>query len=203
MKHLKKILVIAGALIFLTGLQLQNVPEEKELWEKIPDEEISDDFEEEEQTEDMAVDELIPHTRYAEVRQTPEGIYQKAGEVNEFSYKDAQLLMKIAQAEAGNQGVDGMWLVMSVVLNRVSSSEYPNSIAKVIYQSHQFSSVTDGHFDDQTVLRSETHEALARIESGSVAEKILAFENSHSKELDKYYAEAFTYRDHKFYTKGD
>ena len=118
--------------------------------------------------------------------------------VNEFSYDDAQLLMGIAEAEAGNQGSDGMWLIMSVVLNRVNSSEFPNNIHDVIYQQSQFYAKGIG----KTEITPECHEALARIEMGEVAPEIVAFEKTTSKTLDKYFSSAFEYRDHKFYTLG-
>ena len=116
--------------------------------------------------------------------------------VNEFSYEDAQLLMGIAQAEAGNQGTDGMWLVMSVVLNRVHSDEWPSTIREVIYQPYQFYSAGIGKTD----ISPECHEALARIEQGEVAAEIIGFEKKSNKTLDKYFSCAFDYRDHQFYT---
>ena len=120
-------------------------------------------------------------------------------QVNEFSYDDAQLLMKIAEAEAGNQGSDGMWLIMSVVLNRVKSEAFPDSISSVIYQRSQFYAQGIG----ATELTPEVHEALARIEMGDVAPQIVAFEKSSSNELDKYFSKAFEYKDHTFYTLAD
>lgn len=117
-------------------------------------------------------------------------------QVNEFTYEDAQLLMGIAEAEAGNQGTDGMWLIMSVVLNRVNSSEFPDNIHDVIYQQYQFYAKGIG----KTEITPECHEALARIEMGEVAPQIVAFEKTTSKTLDKYFCSAFEYRDHKFYT---
>ena len=114
----------------------------------------------------------------------------------ELSYEDAQLLMGIAQAEAGNQGIDGMWLVMSIVLNRVAAPEFPDNIHDVIYAESQFYAKGIG----KTEISPECHEALARIERGDVAPKIVAFERTTSKTLDKYFSRAFGYRDHQFYT---
>lgn len=116
--------------------------------------------------------------------------------VNEFSYEEAQMLLKIAQAEAGNQGPDGMWLVMSVVYNRRDSEEFPDSIEEVIYQDNQFYTKGMG----ATEISPECHEALARIEKGDVAPEIVAFEKSTSKSLDSFFSCAFEYRDHNFYT---
>ena len=115
---------------------------------------------------------------------------------NEFTYEEAQYLMEIAQAEAGNQGQDGMWLVMSVVYNRRDAEEFPDSIEEVIFQESQFYTKGMG----ATEISPECHEALARIERGDVAPEIVAFEKSTSNSLDEYFVEAFQYRSHKFYT---
>ena len=119
--------------------------------------------------------------------------------VNEFTYEEAQLLMKVAQAEAGNQGEDGMWLVLSVITNRVKSESFPDSVTEVCYQKNQFETVTTGAID-KVEISAECHRALARIETGEVAEAIVAFENSKNKSLERYFSTAFEYRDHVFYT---
>lgn len=119
--------------------------------------------------------------------------------VIEISYEDAQLLLKVAQAEAGNQGVTGQWLVMCVVMNRVESEDFPNTVKEVIYQDGQFSTATNGALD-KAVPTSDTHNALAYLEMGNKAEKIIAFENSKYNSLEKYFWKAFSVKDHIFYT---
>lgn len=120
-------------------------------------------------------------------------------QINEFTYDEAQLMMHVAQAESGNQGSDGMWLTMSVLVNRMKFSEFPDTLEGVVFQSGQFSTVTNGAI--YTVEPSpECHEALARIERGDVAPQIIAFENVDSNYLDSYFTSAFEYRDHRFYT---
>lgn len=64
-----------------------------------------------------------------------------------ISRKNAYLLMKIAMAEAEGEDTEGKALVMRVVLNRVKSREFPDTIKKVIYQERQFSPVSNGRFD--------------------------------------------------------
>lgn len=64
-----------------------------------------------------------------------------------FSDKNAYLLKKIAMAEAEDEDTEGKALVMRVVLNRVTSREFPDSIKKVIYQERQFSPIANGRFD--------------------------------------------------------
>jgi N-acetylmuramoyl-L-alanine amidase len=141
--------------------------------------------------------EPIPQTEEVNTEEDGE-LFARTHEVicNEFTYEEAQLLMGIAEAEAGNQGPDGMWLVMSVVLNRVKSPEFPDSIKAVIYQESQFYAKGIG----KTEISPECHEALARIERGDVAPQIIAFERTTNKTLEKYFSSAFGYRDHQFYT---
>lgn len=62
----------------------------------------------------------------------------------EIEEQENYLLACIVMAEAGNQDLIGKELVACVVLNRVDSPRFPNTITEVIYQKHQFSTVTDG-----------------------------------------------------------
>lgn len=59
---------------------------------------------------------------------------------------DEALLAAIIECEAGSEGMDGKLAVGSVVLNRVASSLFPNTVVGVIYQSGQFSPVASGRF---------------------------------------------------------
>lgn len=52
--------------------------------------------------------------------------------------EDFKLLSALVYLEAGNQSYDGMLAVASVVMNRVKSHAYPNTISGVIYASGQF-----------------------------------------------------------------
>ena len=59
---------------------------------------------------------------------------------------DEALLAALIECEAGGESYDGMLAVGSVVLNRVASSSFPNTVVGVIYQSGQFSPVASGRF---------------------------------------------------------
>lgn len=115
----------------------------------------------------------------------------------EVTYEEAQLLMKIASCEAGNQGIEGQRYVMSVVINRVNSPDYPDSIKDVIYQPYQFA--TKGL--SRANITTESHLALADIERGSVYPGIIAFENIDNDELEQYFSKDFVHKDHAFYIK--
>ena len=210
MRRLKGILIAAGMLTILSGISLQETPDEKTttLWEEIPIEEVHTYISQEGKAKDLGLDEPIQEVETGEVKKDAPA----AGQVTEFTYEEAQLLMRMAQAEAGNQGIDGMWLVMSVAINRIKSKNFPNNITDVIYQNattkngtviYQFSSVADGRIDEQVVLSNEVHEALAMIERGEIQEKIMAFEVKDSTALDKYFEYVFTFRDHRFYVEKE
>lgn len=57
---------------------------------------------------------------------------------------EAYLLGKLVYAEARGEPYDGKVAVAAVVLNRVRSASFPNSISGVIYQSGAFSVVANG-----------------------------------------------------------
>lgn len=64
----------------------------------------------------------------------------------ELSKEERYLLAKLAMSEAGDQDIEGKALVMRVVLNRVSSDKFPESVKEVIFQKHQFSPISDGRY---------------------------------------------------------
>ena len=68
------------------------------------------------------------------------------GAASNVQASDLDMLAAIIYCEAGSEGYDGQLAVGAVVMNRVRSSSYPNSIMGVIYQSGQFSPVASGRF---------------------------------------------------------
>lgn len=68
------------------------------------------------------------------------------------SVDETTLLAALIQAEAGNQCYDGKLAVGAVVLNRVKSPRYPNSISEVIYAPGQFGPASNGTLD--TILNN-------------------------------------------------
>ena len=61
-----------------------------------------------------------------------------------FAEGDRYLLANLIYCEAGGESYTGQVAVGSVVMNRVLSSVYPDTIVGVIYQSGQFSPVASG-----------------------------------------------------------
>lgn len=122
-------------------------------------------------------------------------------EVMQLSEADEQRLLKIGQAEAGDQNIDGIALVMQVVLNRLKRDGYANTIEGVISQEGQFQSYINGSYF-KAVPSEYCYLALDEIEAGTfMSHPIIAFEVAGARTLDKYYMYAFTLGDHDFYTE--
>lgn len=63
------------------------------------------------------------------------------------SSSDLNLLARVVHGEARGEPYKGKVAVAAVVLNRVESSSFPNTIAGVVYQSGAFSAVIDGQIN--------------------------------------------------------
>ncbi len=61
--------------------------------------------------------------------------------------EEMQILYKITSAERGDGTQQQQEYVVSVILNRVLSSEFPSSVKDVVYQKGQFTAITDGNYD--------------------------------------------------------
>ena len=61
---------------------------------------------------------------------------------------DHRLLAKMVYAEARGESYKGQVAVAAVVLNRVASSSFPNTVSGVIYQSGAFSCVSNGSINN-------------------------------------------------------
>lgn len=68
--------------------------------------------------------------------------------VYQLNDADYEALLKIVEAEAGGEDENGKLLVANVVLNRVNSNIFPDTVTGVVYQKEfgvcQFSPVSDG-----------------------------------------------------------
>lgn len=117
----------------------------------------------------------------------------------EITFDEAQMLMKMAMAEAEADGVKGKAMVMAVILNRVDDDRFPDNIEEVIYQKHQFSPIADGRYD-KAEPDIECHIALAEIERGEYDEiDALYFENAGECWQSKNCEYLGTVGHHKFY----
>ncbi|GAB1773006.1 cell wall hydrolase [Priestia megaterium] len=82
---------------------------------------------------------------------------------NSISESDKELLARLVQAEAKGEPYAGKVAVATVVLNRVDSDSFPNSIHDVIYQGTQFTPVQNGEINKaaDAEAKKAVNEALA------------------------------------------
>ncbi|MBR2614757.1 MAG: spore cortex-lytic enzyme [Clostridia bacterium] len=81
------------------------------------------------------------------------------GKVNSLSTADLNLLAKLIYAEARGESYTGQVAVGAVVLNRIASSSFPNTMSGVIYQPYAFTCVNDGQIN---LTPNETAKKAAR-----------------------------------------
>lgn len=123
-----------------------------------------------------------------------------------WSDEDSYLLAKIAMAEAEGEDTTGKALVMCVVLNRVESIHFPDTIYDVIHDDGAFTPVANGRYD-KVEPDEDCYAALDMVKDGwDGSDGALYFERTsknptwHSRNLDK----LFIYGNHTFYMeRGD
>ena len=77
---------------------------------------------------------------------------------------EKELLASLIFCEAGNQPYEGQVAVGAVVMNRINSSSYPDTMEEVIYQSGQFSPAMSGWLDRVRANQGYTEVAMQAAE---------------------------------------
>ena len=137
----------------------------------------------------------------AEPQPTPEPTYTSMIHSYDWDGEDERMLAKIAMAEAEGECVEGKALVILVVLNRVWSDQFPDSIEAVIFQKNQFSPVAEGGRYWTTEPDAGCYEALELVMGGwDESQGAFYFESTgrdgwHSQNLEF----LFEFGGHKFY----
>ncbi|MDE7301217.1 MAG: spore cortex-lytic enzyme [Clostridia bacterium] len=86
-----------------------------------------------------------------------EGSGSTSSSSSNYTNSDLYLLAKCIYAEARGESYTGQVAVGAVILNRVRSSAFPNTVAGVIYQQHAFTAVSDGQINlepDKTAMNA-------------------------------------------------
>lgn len=65
----------------------------------------------------------------------------------QFTDEEVNLLAATVYCEAGNQSYEGKLAVANVVLNRIKSPQFPNTMKEVLYQKGQFSPASSGRLE--------------------------------------------------------
>ena len=95
-----------------------------------------------------------------------------------YTSSDVNLLARLITAEAGGTSYNDQVSVGAVVLNRVKSNLFPNSIHAVIYQNSQFTPITNGSIN-KTAQTSAIKAAHAALSGNDPTNKALYFHNDN------------------------
>ena len=83
---------------------------------------------------------------------------------NSNNASDVQLIARAINGEARGEPYEGQVAVGAVILNRVRSSKFPNTIAGVIYEPGAFTAVSDGQInvpiDENSTVVKAAQDAL-------------------------------------------
>ena len=67
--------------------------------------------------------------------------------VNGFSQADVYLLARTIYAEGRGEPYTGQVAIGAVIMNRIRSPKFPNTVSGVVYQKHAFTAVSDGQIN--------------------------------------------------------
>lgn len=121
-----------------------------------------------------------------------------------------EILCRIVEAEAGTEDEKGRILVANVVMNRVESSRFPDTVKGVVFQKsgglYQFSPVANGRYYRVTVSE-ETRKAVEKVLRGKdESQGALYFVNRYAANteymnwFDRRCTSLFSYGRHEFFS---
>ena len=153
---------------------------------------------------------IVKEKQEAEARKKAEEAKKRAEEerraARRISYteEDYQVLLRIVHAEAGICDEKGKILVANVIINRVLSDEFPDSVKAVVYEPSQFQPVSNGAINSARVT-AETIECVNRaLEGEDYSNGALYFMNrkgsgSAASWFDRHLNYLFSHDGHEFF----
>lgn len=125
---------------------------------------------------------------------------------------DLEVLLRIVEAEAGCEDEDGKLLVANVILNRLDSDHFPDSITEIVFQREngvsQFSPTADGSYN-KVQISEETVNAVGRALAGeNISQGALYFaarkyaDRESMRWFDEKLTLLFRHGGHEFYSEG-
>lgn len=127
----------------------------------------------------------------------------------QLTEKELEVLLRIVEAEAGCEDEDGKLLVANVILNRLNSPKFPDSITEIVFQREngvaQFSPAYDGSYACAEVSE-ETVRAVGRALKGEdISDGAMYFaarkyaEDDRMRWFDEKLTLLFRYGGHEFF----
>lgn len=114
------------------------------------------------ETEDTMVPvRVLARAMGATVSYDDSGVYLTAGEGpilsgdRFYNAEDLDLIARVIRHEAGNQPLKGKIAVGNVILHRVASRQFPNSVSGVLYQKNQFTGATNCKANEASIIAAK------------------------------------------------
>lgn len=138
--------------------------------------------EKEEKAKQLAKEKEVAQKQKQEEERIKKETEVKQRKETPYSEDELKLLACLVHAEAGTQSYEGKLAVANVVLNRVKSGKYPNTIKDVIYQRGQFSVATSGSLKKQ-LNNYENYHSNSQLLSIKAAKAALEGQNNIGSRL--------------------
>lgn len=132
-----------------------------------------------------------------------------AKRIYEISNTDFNILSRIVEAEATDKDIKSKILVANVVLNRLKSEDFPDSIEGVVFQREngavQFSPTADGRYYSVNVTESSRESVERALTGEDYSEGALYFversiaDPENVSWFDRALTKLFEYEGHAFY----
>ncbi len=186
----------------------EEVDEKVEIQERVQSEESNQERNQErnqlEESAQAAREEAAAENALVEETLRKKAEKEKANAIT-LSKDEKEILCRIVEAEATGEDVKGKMLVANVVMNRVKSERFPDSVKKVVFAKRQFSPVSDGRYY-RVKVTSETKKAVERVLDGEDYSKGALYFMSRGKAssrnvswFDRKLTKVLKYGTHEFY----
>lgn len=79
-----------------------------------------------------------------------------------ITQNELDMMAKLVYVEAGNQDLKGKRLVADVIINRIESERFPDTVEGVIYQKNAFTPVQNGFYErcSDNMVTKECYDAV-------------------------------------------
>lgn len=131
------------------------------------------------------------------------------GNVYCLTDEELEVLLRIVEAEAGCEDEDGRLLVANVVLNRVNSESFPETVTEVVFQREngvtQFSPVANGRYYSVEISETTIQAVERALDGEDISEGALFFaarkyaDSDKMKWFDDNLTYLFTHGGHEFF----
>lgn len=127
--------------------------------------------------ESIAAGDFESARRYEELREKKK-VY--LGIHDDVTFENLLLLSKIVHAEAGSSWLteEHRQMVASVVINRVNSPEFPNTVYEVVHQKGQYAPAGTRYFANLIPSKASVMSALRVLSRGSIMPNDVVFQSN-------------------------